>query len=356
MAKEIEPPEIGRLRDKRILWRVTMWGASAAIALAAVAFTSQTEIGAERLLLAFAPEAAPSRTVAQADVLPRDTAKDNETKRLEEQVRALSADRDRLAARIAGLEHNLEDVTGSIKRQLAAVPTAAPAEPPAPGPSAAAPPPVAAPPISIAAPVQPAVPILSPLAMPAINDSTPPWPQPARAESNPEPKDRSESVSEAGGHVESNSRAQIEEKPLAPVTTHSVPMPPTRVAIAGPAGEPATDTVNKPELGIDLGGARTLEILNERWAAVKANFGPLLGGLHPRFTRDHRPGSIPYRLLVGPLPNGAAAAQLCANFAAARVNCRPVKFAGSELTQRRALTADKPAVRHNPPSVVTTPR
>ena len=46
---------------------------------------------------------------------------ENETRRLSETVQALTADRDRLLARVASLERSLEDVTSSIKRQAAAV-------------------------------------------------------------------------------------------------------------------------------------------------------------------------------------------------------------------------------------------
>ena len=60
-------------------------------------------------------------------------------------------------------------------------------------------------------------------------------------------------------------------------------------------------------IGIDLGGAPNMEVLRERWAAVKANFGPLLTGLHPLAARDRKPGSTELRLVVGPMPNLAAA-------------------------------------------------
>ena len=86
------------------------------------------------------------------------------------------------------------------------------------------------------------------------------------------------------------------------------------------------------DLAVDLGGARSLDIMQARWAAVKANFGPLLNGLQPLVARDTRPNMIPFRLIVGPLPNAAAAAQVCARFAASKVTCRSTKFAGEPLT------------------------
>jgi hypothetical protein len=281
--------------------------------LTAVALTTQTDTGTERLVLALAPEAVPTRVIAQTDTTP----KESDTKRLEEQLRALAADRDRLVARIASLEHNFEDMTGSIKRQIAMAPAAAPTLAPISPPSQL--------PI-LSAPATTASPTLSPLAMPAATDSAPSWPQAARADAEPEPK--------AEPKPDTRAQSQIEEKPLPPPVLHSVPMPPVRVASATPTGEPAAETPRKAEIGVDLGGAQSMDVLNARWAAVKANFGPQLGGLHARAANDRRPGAIPYRLLVGPLPNGAAAAALCAHFAAARVTCRTVKFVGNEMAQR----------------------
>jgi hypothetical protein len=106
---------------------------------------------------------------------------------------------------------------------------------------------------------------------------------------------------------------------------------PLAVAAATP---PADDPSAPPALGVDLGSARNLDILNARWIAVKANFGPMLSGMYPLAAADVRPGFKDIRLLVGPLPNGAAAAQLCARFAAVRVTCRPTKFVGDPLALR----------------------
>ena len=49
---------------------------------------------------------------------------------------------------------------------------------------------------------------------------------------------------------------------------------------------------------MDLGGGVTIEGVRQRWTTVKANFGPVLNGLRPLATRDHRPGAeriSPYR-------------------------------------------------------------
>jgi hypothetical protein len=201
-------------------------------------------------------------------------------------------------------------MTGSIKRQATQEAVASAAKSPAPSApasiqQAAASLPVpslpsSAPEASIATPP----PAIAPLAMPGRTDVPAPWfvaPSPQTAAPTAEP----------------------------------VPLPPTRVASA-PASEPGTERPRpaKVEFGVDIGGAPSLEVLNLRWAAVKANFGPLLNGLHPLAAHNRRPGSTDYRLLVGPLPNAAAASQLCARFVAARVTCRTSRFDGEQFVQR----------------------
>jgi hypothetical protein len=128
-------PEI-KVFDMRALWRLGFWGSSAAMALAAVVIVTQSDIGTQRLQVAIAnirDPALPART-AVAQVAPRNTDAENEARRLSETVRALAADRDRLQKRIAGLERNLEDMTGSIRVASAATRAATPTPAPAAAP------------------------------------------------------------------------------------------------------------------------------------------------------------------------------------------------------------------------------
>jgi hypothetical protein len=111
------------------------------------------------------------------------------------------------------------------------------------------------------------------------------------------------------------------------------PLPPARVAAAA-AGDPEPPASKQTEFALDLGGGATIEAVRQRWTSVKANFGPLLGGMHPLAARDHRAGATGYRLVVGPLPNSAAASGLCAHFSAARTACRAVKFEGEQIAQQ----------------------
>ena len=113
----------------RPLWRLFGWGSAACVALAAVALTSQTEAGSKRLQLALSYASEPVHVVALIPPRAAGTAAEAETMRLAAQLRDLAADRERLKARIAMLERNIEDMTGSIKRQseqLAAARAAAP--------------------------------------------------------------------------------------------------------------------------------------------------------------------------------------------------------------------------------------
>jgi hypothetical protein len=126
----------------------------------------------------------------------------------------------------------------------------------------------------------------------------------------------------------SGNNAQAE----APVA-EAVPLPPERVVATLTVSE-AAEPPRRPEIGIDLGGAANLDVLNARWSAVKANFGPMLTGLYPRAAERHRQNGSDYRLIAGPLPTTAAAVQLCAKFVAARITCRAVKFDGERMVQR----------------------
>ncbi len=305
MAIQIAPPEPDLIsnRKPRQLWRVLGWGGAATIALAAVALASQTEAGGQRLQLAVGYLSDPVRVVADLSepagavapipvhVAENQTENKAETpreiQRLAAQVRDLAADRERLTARIAMLERSLDDMTGSIKQQSEQLAKA----------HATAPLPVPSTPVTVPT----ALPPLVPLAMPAIRPyATPESPPPQSAETK----------------------------------TETVPVPPVRVA-AAPANEPAAEPAStKVESGIDLGGAATLDALRIHWAAMKANYGPLLVGLHPLASQHPKhPSGVDYRLVVGPLPNTSEATKLCARFPVTRTGCRPAKFDGAQLAE-----------------------
>src|SRR4051812_1416317 len=90
-------PKFG-LRD---LFRVALWGFSAACALFIAIYAGLTDIGRDRLHLAFAEVHEILMPTGIAPIRPLDA---REGRRLAETVRTLTADRERLIARIDTLE------------------------------------------------------------------------------------------------------------------------------------------------------------------------------------------------------------------------------------------------------------
>lgn len=133
------------------LWRVVVWGSTAATALLIAVLASRGVTGSQRAAVAAAtlvPNTVPVVHYGMPEPPPFDAAA--ETKRLSDTVAALAADNDALKARVAALEQNMDDVTGSIAKQIEAVKT-----PPWPDDDGAAP----ATPAAIAAVMAPALPL-----------------------------------------------------------------------------------------------------------------------------------------------------------------------------------------------------
>jgi hypothetical protein len=268
-----------------------MWGGAAAAGLLFVAIATHTDGGQRRLALAFQGGSAPTQ-IAAIDEDRRGLVRDAdiENRRLTDQLRNLSEDRDRLLARMTVLERNYEDVTGSIGKlnnpPKPPLPELNPA-PPAP-PVAVAPPPEVAPVASIPA----AVPERAAPAAPAQ-----PAPPPAQAA--------------------------------------IAPAPPPQQAVAAPA-EPALDgTPARTEFGVDLGGAPNLAALRNAWERIRRTHSSSLEGLRPVIgIRDGRGGQVELRLVVGPIGNAANAAKLCATLAMAGLSCQPTTFDGQRLALR----------------------
>jgi flagellar motor protein MotB len=299
-----EPIELSRF-DMHSAWRVLLWGASAAMAVAVVAGTAFSDVGAERLQQAVAAlfepakntetpaQPAPPQQVAQQQpaqtVTPQQLAAiEKQTRDLTKSVRELAADRDLLKAKLASVEHNLDDITGAIKKRTAETQNTAPKE--------AALPPVISAPQTVAA-------IQSPSANPTVTAPDTPVttavPPPAIEPSTP--------------------------------LEGPIPLPPTRTA----ALEESTAPIR--ELGIDVGGAANLDGLRAHWAALKANVGPDIVGLSPSFAVRQKPaGGTDYRLVLGPLPNAATAFRVCTKLIAARINCRTGTFSVKRLTEGAA--------------------
>src|SRR5262245_17087549 len=125
----------------RGLLRLATWGSAAAAALMLAVLSAS--MGSKGTTVASPvpgdlPRSSLQVPAATVQLAPRPT-EDKATRQLAEAVSGLAADRDRLVARIATIERNLEDVTGSIKQQQVAPPALAANPAPSPPAVAAAP-------------------------------------------------------------------------------------------------------------------------------------------------------------------------------------------------------------------------
>ncbi len=288
------------------LLRFAGWGAAATAALLLVVITANSSTGRDRLSAAFAgvngpreAEAAKAQA-AQAAQIARLAANESDTRRLVEIVRSLAGDRERLMARVNVLERSLEDVTGSIKKQAAMTPPAAPAAPAVTQPPAAAAEP---PPKTAAAPPQ----------------TIPAEPAPASA-------------------------------PAAPP-----PAPPKQVASLPPASSmPELEAIQPRAAGVDVGGATSFDGLRTLWNTITATHNDLFEGLHPIVSvrENSKSRAADLRLIAGPLTDVETANHICTTLAAAKRYCRLVNFEGQPL----ALTPNRrPAAKTRSPIRTTAP-
>lgn len=283
--------------DMRTLLRLATWGcaAAAALMLAVLSVTS----GSHRVMVA---AATPTQVDAARSSLPAATAQlaaraaevESTTRQLTEAVGGLAADRDRLVTRIASLERNLEDVTGSIKQQAAA--------PPAP--------------------------VRDPATLPALTPAAPataaPAPRPQTQEQAPAP-------------------AMAATAPTAPAAAPE----PTRSASAPVEPVPETDPSKSRivDFGIDIGGAATFDGLRALWNSVRASTADMFEDLHPMVAvRENRSRGVDLRLVLGPITSTEAATQMCATLLAARRYCQMTIFEGQPLPQ----TAPTPEPERRP--------
>lgn len=161
-AKNAPKSVAGRVAAKpvftmRSLWRMALWGSTAVAALFVAILSSRSDVGSQRVAVVLSSlhlasptlraGQASSRVASQATNPATNPAAnragpgpfdaESATRQLAQAVRDLTEDRDRLAARLAAVEHNVDDITGSITHQIEAA-KAAP-QPPQPWPNEQAP-------------------------------------------------------------------------------------------------------------------------------------------------------------------------------------------------------------------------
>ena len=264
------------------LLRLSAWGCSATLALAAAIIASQSEVGAQRLQDALATvNAREQPAFAAFDLaIARGPDAQSETQRLSEVVRGLTSERERLHARVATLERNLGSVTAPIQ--------AAPA------------------PVPRDADIERETRRLSDVVRVLISDC-----------------DR---LLTRIGSLERNLDSMTG-------SIQAAPAPPAQRDFA-PEARTAPDpmTAGGVKFGVDLGGAANMEMLRALWAVAQANNARLFEGLRPLAGIGvSKPGAPELRLIVGPLGDIAAAARLCAALAAMRTSCRTAVFGGQKL-------------------------
>ena len=110
------PPALGVLRRLRNL---TLWISSAAVAITLAVLAGRSQTGSERLAAIFHP----SHAQQAANKFDAETV----TRQLADAMRVLVANEEQLRGRVSAVEHDLDDVTGSI-RQVAAASEAKSAE------------------------------------------------------------------------------------------------------------------------------------------------------------------------------------------------------------------------------------
>jgi hypothetical protein len=293
--------------NMRGLLRLAGWGCVAAAALMLAVMTAT--MGSKGVTVASPMPADPPRSSPQVpaaivQVAPRPTEAEKATRQLSETVSGLAADRDRLVARIATIERNLEDVTSAIKQQKQAAPPPVPAANPAP------------------------LPAVTPAATPPV------------------------------------SRSQSQSEPTLPQAATAAPPGAIAAAPSAPAFARAASVAEAPEVepaktrigdfAIDVGGATTFEGLRALWSSVRGATADLLDDLHPMVAvRESKSRGLDLRLVVGPIVSTEAATRMCATLLAARRFCQMTIFEGQPLPQ----TAPEPERRPVPaaPTRTTSP-
>ncbi|HEX5780117.1 MAG TPA: hypothetical protein VFY21_14850 [Xanthobacteraceae bacterium] len=298
-----------------------IWGSIATCAVIAASVTIALVVGNHRgiefasVLKRSAPapvaDRAPEPVSQQPAVIAAPSIKDHEIARLNDALRALSAERDRLEERLAKLEQSLGDITASInsRPQLPAPQATAPS-----GPriveQAAEPKP---PPRVAAAPAQPLPPETGPHGVPAAG-----------------------AIEAPGGEV---FLRYVTAKPLvAPPSATQAPMQIHASPLARDQNNsaPQESSATRTEFGVDLGGEPTMNALRARWTNLRTGHAPVIGNLRPLVSvRDGaRPGNVELRLIAGPLANAGEAARICASLQTKGVNCVTAVYDGQRLALR----------------------
>lgn len=274
--------------------RLTGWATAATVALTFATLAALSPTGSDRIA-ATLKSLGGGEPQQNMQLAARKAELETDRRSMNDALRLLAADRDRLLSRVASLERNLDDITGSIKSQVPRPPPDLSREPPS-------------------------------------FDQLPQIPtteaSPARTESSSPPESKLPNVWPRASLA--NTAIVM---PGAFDGAPAWPAPPARVAVVTPADQPMAPTVvSRTEFGVDIGSGSDLAEVRSLWNAAKSQHGNLVGNLRPVvLRREDRAGNTDYRLVIGPLANAAAAAKLCATLGAADIMCSTRPYVGERL-------------------------
>jgi hypothetical protein len=367
--------------DRRTLWRIGSWGAGATAAVILAVMANQSSLGVKREQVAAVDI---TRQAQQIQLVARESQSD--ARRLAAAIDTLNSDRDRLYARVTGLEQGLESVTGAIARQGSsaashpvthteppAAQTPQPQPPVAPVATAPAAPPAAD--KSTAATAEPAPGPVYSAAKDAVKTEA------AKAESAKETAKleaaKAEMTKAELPKVETAKADTLKPEPAKPspatplMAEQSMLAPPDPAAgrliepgkapnpvIASPipdvvaAAPSAADAeadddaapkvlLRRTEFGVDLGSANSVNGLRMLWRGLlKSRSNALLTALRPIIVIKESTNGLgmQLRLVAGPLNDAGAAARICAVLTENKRPCETAIFDG----QRLSLQAEDP--------------
>lgn len=90
--------------------------------------------------------------------------------------------------------------------------------------------------------------------------------------------------------------------------------------------------LTKSTFGIDLGGFRSFKDLQKNWTEIQSKNAVAIGELKPLASMSERDGALEARLIAGPFDNAANAMKLCAQLMAKGVACQPALYTGQPFT------------------------
>lgn len=355
--------------DRRTLWRIGSWGAGATAAVVVAVMANQSSLGFKREQVAAADLARQSQ---QIQMVARETQ--TEARRLAAAIETLNGDRDRLYARVTGLEQGLDSVTGAVARQ-----GSAPASTPAASPAVA---PVASVPATASTADKAAEPAAATTSAAAKEPSKT---EGAKADSARESVKAEGAKTEAAKAETTKSDAPKAElakadavkpepkpSPATPLVASQPMMAPPDPAVGklaepnkaqGPviaspipdvvasatsANDAETDddapkaSLRRTEFGVDLGTANSVNGLRMLWLGLlKSRSNAPLAALQPIIViREGNKGlGMQLHLVAGPLNDAGTAAKICAVLTENRRPCETTIFDG----QRLSLKAEEPA-------------